>query len=485
MAQNNRIGKDAAILTFAKVITLVISLVSNMLLSRFRTVEEYGTYSQINIVVSLAVAFLMFGLPSSINYFLAVADTEKQRRNFLSVYYTLTTCLCFIIGGILVAIMPLLESYFNNPALKDFAYFFALYPFANVTISGISNVLVVYGKTKKLMVINIATALIAFLSVTIIKVLGMSFNDYMIAFLFGNLALSVAIYILVFRLERGICFTIDIYLIKRIFAYSIPIGLATLVGTVNIEVDKLMIGRLMDTESLAYYANAGKELPLVFIATSLTAVLLPQMARSIKSGDKATAVGLWGATIRLSYIFMCFFATACIAFAPQVMTFLYSDKYLPGVSVFIVYSLVLLLRTTYFGMVLNAVGKTKMILWSSLISLLLNVVLNFVFYEILGFIGPAIASLISILLVDVLQLCFTCRIMDVTFSTIFPWKDLGQITCVNIIWGICAFCLVHLLGIGVETRDVIFAIILGGVFMLLYAMFMIRPIRILWNKLNN
>jgi len=59
----NSIGKEAVKLTTARMITLLISMISAMLLSRFRTLEEYGTYSQIVMVVTLAISIFTLGLP--------------------------------------------------------------------------------------------------------------------------------------------------------------------------------------------------------------------------------------------------------------------------------------------------------------------------------------------------------------------------------------------------------------------------------------
>ena len=62
----NTIIKDSAFLSVSKFFTLAISLVSAMLLSRYRTLQEYGTYSQLLLVSNLVVSIISLGLPSSI-----------------------------------------------------------------------------------------------------------------------------------------------------------------------------------------------------------------------------------------------------------------------------------------------------------------------------------------------------------------------------------------------------------------------------------
>ena len=64
------VGKKSLILTITKIITLLVSLIVSMLLSRYATLEEYGTYSQLLIAVNLFTSIFMLGLPNSTNYFL-------------------------------------------------------------------------------------------------------------------------------------------------------------------------------------------------------------------------------------------------------------------------------------------------------------------------------------------------------------------------------------------------------------------------------
>ena len=71
---------DTIKLTISKVMSLVIAMVSSMLLSRYRTLEEYGTYSQLLMVINIMTSLLMLGLPNSINYFLSRAETEEGKE---------------------------------------------------------------------------------------------------------------------------------------------------------------------------------------------------------------------------------------------------------------------------------------------------------------------------------------------------------------------------------------------------------------------
>lgn len=481
---NTRVGKDALILTISKMLTLFINLVTVMLLSRFRTLAEYGTYSQLLIVSHITTSLFALGLPNSINYFLAKTSIKDERQKFLSVYYTLVTIICIIIGCVLVLAVPFIVKYFDNERIHDYIFFLAVFPWTNLIIASIGNVLIVYQKTKKLLLLNIVNASVALLAILIVQFFHMSFKSYMILFLIGEVFITIWIYYIVSHIEGPLKYLFDTYFIRKIFNYSIPIGIASLIGTISIEIDKLMIGRFFNTDSLAIYTNAAKELPITFIAASLTATLLPQMVKSLNKQKVQYAIDLWKDSISLSYIVICFFSMIVIVFAPQIISILYSDKYLPGVSVFRIYSLVLLLRVTYFGIILNSIGKTSYIFWASLISLLLNTFLNYIMYLYLGFVGPAISTFLSIGIVGILQIFVSAKFVNISFKKIFPWKNMLQITIINLVIGSSAYGVNFIMIKKLNIYDVWSSFTIGSAITFVYFLTFKTRVLILWKKLN-
>lgn len=482
--QNTSLGKDVVFLTTSKVLTLCISLLSVMLLSRFCTFEEYGTYSQILLVVTLFSSVFMLGLPSSINYFLARAETKEEEQRFLSVYYTLNTLCSLIMGLALVLIIPLIEAFFDNYLIRGFAYFLALYPWANVIFSSVENLLVVYHKTKFLIVYRLINSILLLLAIIIPYCLGWGFRGYMFLYLSVFILFALSVYVIANRLCGSIRLSVDMQWIRVILAFSLPMGLAAIVGTLNIEIDKLLIGFMMDTESLAIYTNASKELPLTIVATSITAVLLPQMARLFSKGNYQGAVELWGYATELSFIILCLFVMGIFVYAEDVMSLLYSEKYLLGISVFRVYILVLLLRCTYFGIILNALGKTRNIFYCSIASLLLNVILNPALYYLWGMIGPAIATLISMFVVLIAQLLLSAKCTGISFKMIFPWRRLGSVFFVNLVFAAVFAVLKFLLPLDLWLESLTESLLLGFVWALIYLGIMKNRIAEVWHCLN-
>jgi O-antigen/teichoic acid export membrane protein len=478
------IASDAVKLTTSKFITLLISLVTAMLLSRFRTLEEYGTYSQIMLVISLTTTIFMLGLPNSINYFLARTEDPIERNRFLSVYYTFSTILSFIAGLVLVISAPLIVRYFDNALIKNFIYVLAIYPWARIIQSSIDNVLIVYKKTNHLMAFRIINSIFLLLIIIIVESFNWGFAMYMALFIVVEAVFAVIVYILVKNIAGNIKIYFDKTLIRTIMNFSLPIGLASVVGTLKTELDKLVIAGFYDTESLAIYTNAAREMPVNIIASSITAVLMPQMVKMLKRNEKVEAVNLWGNATLFSYVIICFFATGLFVYAPEVMSLLYSDKYISGAPVFRVYALVLLFRSTYFGMVLNSIGKTKIILNCSVIALVLNFVLNFIFYYMFGFIGPAIATLVATLGSAMYLLWSTSKTIKIPFVRIFPWKTILYITMINILFGFAFAVIKQVIPLEVKYGEVLESVSLGLIWGVLYLLVTYKFLKNKWDVLN-
>lgn len=435
------IGTHALRLTAIKTITILITMLIVMLLSRYQTVEEYGIYAELLLVSNLGISIMMLGLPNSINYFLARADTPEEQQHFLSVYYTVSTFLSIAIGILLLAGIPAIEEYFHNTWIHIFWFFLAVYPWASIISSSLENTLVVYQKTQLLMLYRFLYTSILLLAIIAVHWIGANFVSLMLVLSAIHCTFAVIVYRIVNRLGGGIGFSLDTAIIKNIFRFSIPIGLATAVGTLSTEMDKLLIGYMMDIGQLAIYTNAAKELPLTIVATSITAALLPQIVRLMKNENPVAAIRLWGTAIELALIIITFIVACIFVLAEDIISLLYSDKYLPGANIFRIYSLNLLFRCTYFGMILNACGKTKQILYCSVITLALNLILNPLCFWLFGIIGPAIATLISILFMVLLQLKMTSNILSISFSRYLPVRSIVNILLINITFSIFLFLL--------------------------------------------
>ena len=486
--KKNTVGGAAVMLTVSNFMVSIIGIITSMLLARFRTLEEFGTYSQIIMVTDLVSTILLLGLPGSVNYFIAKADSEKEKQKFLTLYLVLSTVITAVIGVVLFIGMPLIIAYFDNQYISAFAYIFAVYPWASIIINSLGNVCVVYEKTNKLVIFNIVHVLVNLVVLLLAEAFSWGFELYTLIYIIAMLLFAVFAVLWMRKISGKFYFSFDAKLIKEIFAFSIPMGLASSVGTLNSELDKLLIGSFFSTEEYAIFANAAKTLPVTILATSLTAVLLPKFVKLLKAGRTEETVAIWGNSINISFCVMCLIVGGFVVFAPDVMSLFYSEKYVTdgGVAVFRIYSLILLFRATYWGIVLNSLGKTRFILYSSILTFLLNCVGNIACYYIFGFVGPAISSLAVIAVMAIAQLVVSSRLLKIPFGKIFPWNDSALFLLETAALGIGFFCIKNLVIREMErTASILVSIGLGIVWAVIYFGLNFKKIKKNWHSLND
>ena len=482
--RSGKIGTSGVLLSASKILNLTISLVTSMLLARFRTLEEYGTFSEINTVVNLAVAILCIGLPSCLNYFVPRCENQKEQDQFVSLYYVVNTALAAFTGIVLILCTPVIAWYYKNDNLIYFSYALAIMPWANIILKSRDNILIATNQCKRAIVLNLAQSLTGLGIIFLTQVLDQPFSFYFILYVVEASVFSLLVYREAFRLVQKPVWRISKKLLKEVLSYAVPLGLSSAVATLSLELDKLVVGRFFTTEEVALYANCGKELPIAYIATSFSAVLMPIVVRNIKNGNKEYAIKKWKETIEFSMSIIAFFVAACLVFAPQMISLLYSEKYLAGTTIFRIYALVLLLRVTAFAMVLNALGKTKIILGISVCTLVINVALNITLTQMVGFAGSAMATVAAILLQAYLMLHFTSKQIAIPIRDLFPWKAIAFLTGINLIGGAVVFAILRLLKLGTDMTGILIVIGIGVVWMVLYALFLRKRLTTLWRSMN-
>lgn len=478
-------GKNTLVLTISKVVSLVMSIGITVILSRYRTLEEYGTYAQLILIVSLSVSILSFGINNSINYFLGRFEHKNDRDSFISTYFLLNTLFGVTIGILLNLFSYKLGVYFNNSSIPGYSLVILILPWSLLTNSSMSYFLIFSNRSKHVLLIETTYNFLVFLTALISSIIGIDFKTYLYFFTLINAAQSIFVYLLVYKIYELNNIKVRINLAKDILRFSIPLGFSTILGTLNLQIDQIMISSFYKLSEYAVYANAARELPITVLSSSIVLVVFPNVSKLVNRKRTNDAVNIWKESIVLSSMIMFFLISVLFVFAPEIITILYSEKFIAGVPVFRVYTLVLIFRITYFGMILNSLNKTSYILITSFVALILNVVLNFTFHKFFGFIGPAIATFCVTSIVAIMQLWYTSKLVNMKISNIFPWKELIRIGLVNILLATTFFLIKNILNQTTSNVDIITSILIGFVWLISYYFSMNRKLREIWDYLNS
>lgn len=462
-----RFFKDAVGVTISKIVVSAISIVYTMLLARFRTLDDYGTYSELLLITNIVSTVFFLGLPYSVNYFLPRSDSTEEKRRFIDTYLSTVITVGMFAGFIIVLMIPAWELYFSNVNISVYWFFLLLFPLTKILNTGADNIFINFERVRLLIVYRLIHSVLQLAGVIIIELLGMSFRSYMIFYIVLEVVFSISVIIFIRSQVGMLRYHIDKGLLKKILVFSIPLGLSSAVGAVNVEMDKLVIGRFLSTDELAIYANASKEIPISIFSASFTTVLIPKLSKMIKDGKYKNAVKLWDKVTSFSFTIIIFFVFFFVCHAREIMTILYSDKYLSGYRVFIVYSIILVFQSAYFGIFLNVTGNTKYIFWGSLMSMLCNVILNVLCYFTFGLYGPAISTLLCTTILAVYQLVVTSKKINISIRNMFTLKEyLFPLACAT---GISIVYEIIKKTAGLDLLSVPQTIVSGVIWLVIYA----------------
>ena len=416
---------DAVLLMFIKLVTMTLGLVVTRLLSQYFSYRDYGTYSQIILVVNTVTSITILGMVDGTNFFNCRERDPQKRESYLSTIFTLQ-CMVSAVGGLIVMLLsgPIC-THFHNEDMAGLLIFAAILPMLQNLISMIQVLVVSVGKARMLAARNLIISLVR-LAVVIVVI---SFVRNMALILLMTVIMDVAqLAIFALMLRRNGCpmgiKSVDFSLFKEIFHYCAPMAVYLVVSTLNRDLDKYLVGMMTDTETLAVYSNASKPLPFDIVLTSFTTVLVPEITRQLAAGKKEQVVGLYKSFLEFTYIATGIMCCMAVAAAPQLMELLYSEKYLSGLTVFILYVLVDLLRFTNITLLLAVAGKTQYLMFLSFGTLGANAVLNVVLYRLMGLPGPALATLLVTLISGLLILYLSARVLDSKLSRLFDLKCL-------------------------------------------------------------
>lgn len=466
----NGVAADSIILTFIRVVTTVVGLVVSKILSVSFSLSEYGLYSQIMLLVTTMGSITILGMTDAVNYFYNSGVSSEEKQKYMGTIFDMQYLLGIGCALILVLFRNFIAGYFKNDQLKSILWLVAFLPVLQNLLPMMQVIFIAIGKSKMIAMRNLVISIARLLFVMVASYITKNIET-IILFL---VVLDVAqlLFFRAFLKKNNIQIRIrdfDIDKAKKILIFCIPMAIYLLTNSLSRDIDKYVVSYFADTETLAIYSNASKVLPFDLVTASFITVLIPIITRQVRSEDYAQALCSFKAYLRLGYIATWILAFGAVILSKNLMQFLYDAKYLPGLAVFVVYLFVDMIKFANTSLILVAKGKTKTLMYISIVALLGNALLNIPAYKAFGIIGPAVTTLfITMALVSVL-LIISARELKSCVSELFDWKEMLLITIELVLVGIGIFALSRLLEEYISSSTILLIICYGLYLIILLA----------------
>lgn len=438
MATQSRTSKVLA-LSLGNTLTVLVGLVSGMVAARVLAKHDYATMRQTMLAYQFAEPLLSLALPGALYYFLP-GSGEKKRGLLID-----NLTILFFMGGVYSLFLlgggnKLLAWRFSNPDLEKTLFWMIPYPLFTLPAALLGAVLVVQGRVNTLTIYNVFSRLLLTTSIIAACIFTKSYSGPILAqVVFAIIALPVVLWLTFTSVPGGLRWP-ETESMKAMIKYSVPLGLATMLGTITLQLDKLIVSSMCTPEQFAVYSNGAIEIPLIGVITgSIATIILADMAISCKCGRFDEALELFRKAAILSGMLLLPAMVFLLVFADDFIVILYSDRYLESVTPFRIYLLALPIRIVFYGSALMALGMTKVILWRSIGDLLVNACLSVVLVYYMGYLGAAIATLLTLYLwtapfnIKMIAKGFKCQKYGV-----LPFAKIIQTLLVSLVAVLCA-----------------------------------------------
>lgn len=419
-------------LSTGKLIKSLLSIVTVMIFSRLLTKVELSTYRQTMLAYNFATPLLTLGIPSTIFYFLPGA--KKRERGIVIDNMTIL----FLAGAVFTIFLyfggtDLLAKRFNNPDLSRTLRWIIFYPLYTFPALALPSVLIIYGKVKLAAVFEIITNLVMAIFLLMAVVLTSSFElPLQIKIFFPLFTFPLILYLVFSTVKKGF----DLPRVKEmttVVKYGVPFGFSSIIAVLSLQLDKIIVSSMCGPEEFAVYSNGAMEVPLVAVVTgSISTIIISDMRKYCSEKNEKSALKLFrSSAIKSAMILlpvMCFL----MFFSDAFVEIMFSEKYLRSAYAFRIYLLVLPIRIAHYGSAFLALGLNREMLWKTAGNFIINIGLSIVLVNIIGSLGAALATIISLYFWSVpLNLFLLGKGFFSKPLKILPFRDIGKILTVS------------------------------------------------------
>jgi len=450
---------------FAKTLGFVFSFALPLLLVRGLSQTEYGLYKQVFLVVTTSLAVLPLGFGMSAFYFLP-REPERQRAVVFNIML-----FNFAVGGLacltLLIAPQLLTGLFGSAELVPYApligfiilfwivsAFLEIVAIANQEARQAMLFIIIAQFTKTALLLAAATA---FASV----------QSLLWAALFQGILQTVVLFGYLNSRFNGFWRQFDWPLMRLQMSYALPIGFASLIFAVLIDLHNYFVSHRFGAAAFALYAVGCFSLPLVgIIGESVGSVMIPRVSQLQKQGDSREIVLLTARVMRkLAALYFPLYVFLIVV-GREFIVLLFTERYLGSWPIFIINLSMLPTLIFIVDPIMRAHAEHRFFLLK--VRAILVVVLFIALWfgtRYFGLIG-SISIMVSVTVIDrLIETGKAWRIIGVTRRDIVLLKDVGKIALAALTAGVAA-AVAHSLALGLKPFFVL--LICGLVFAPVY-----------------
>lgn len=435
MKNKTSLSEQTFYLVLGRCLAFSLALLHPIILVRIFTKDEYGSYRQLLLIFSTIYPLGEMGITQGLFYFLPREPGKKDAVITQTLFFvvSLSTVLC----GFLLIFKSAIASAFHNMEITPYIPLLGVYIFLMINSSFLETSMIAESRIKLASVVILVSQAIQSGAIIITAFLtrDILFVFYALILFSGVRFVFQCLYLVkTYRLSMK---TIELGFWKRQLAYSIPIGLSNVAWLLQEKLHSYFISFLFNAKMFAIYFIGTYNLPFVgIIAASVSNVMMPELSRCEKKGQKIEILRIWNNAIRkMNLVFFPIFVFFSLM-ADDFIAALFTINYTESVPIFRISLLAILISGINTGAVLNAYAETKYLMKIAFLRLPVAIITLYIFTSIWGVLGTISGNVVVIISFRFLVLAKVSKVMNVPFCKIIEWKKNARILLVAIASGI-------------------------------------------------
>jgi O-antigen/teichoic acid export membrane protein len=394
--ENRKDARAAAVFTIGRSVANLLIAVTYIVAAAVYEPVQLAYVTAVLLLVETSIALGSLGLPDVVFYFIGRYPDRSAaivRQTSLILLFAAVIVVPIVIG-VAVVISGSDGELDLIPALP----WLALIVLVELPTQPAVNQLIAHGYAGSAAILYAWFALLRLIACLTPAVTGWSSTSIPIAMaLLGMTHLIAHLWILrrVYPLAPGQKWVVRAQL-KEIFYFALPSGVQATVSKLNPQIDKYAVEFMLGAEVLALYSVAALELPLVtMIPYAIGAVMQVRYVRLYLGGQREELRALWYQTVEKTMVLVVPLAVIFIVMAPDLIGLVYAPKYAVAIPPFQIFTVVLLHRVAAYGPMLQATNQQRLLIVSSLLIVVSNLVMQYPMTRLFGINGPAIATAVA------------------------------------------------------------------------------------------
>ena len=383
-----------------------LSFLTTPIFTRLLTSSEFGTVSVYLSLEQLIGTVAMFCLSAGC-FDIGMQDYKQDRDKFCFSLLVLSNVITFLCAGLFFIAYPFIKDYLGIP-FRLLLVMFVVFLFEPAFSFWTRRERYEYHYKKPGIFVALSSILASVAAVVCILCFP---QDKLSARIFGQFIPLIFLYIFFWLyLGKKSNFKVEKKYIKFAFAFNLPLIPHYLSSYVLNSSDRLMINGMVGSSQAAYYSLAYSVSAIVTVVwTAINSSLVPFVLEKYeqkKYKDVSDVV----------LPILTFFAAICltlILIAPEIVRLLGTEEY--GESVYVIPPVIggVFFQALYyvFTNVLYYLKKPKIVMYASISSALLNLLLNYICIKLFGYIAAGYTTLICFCLQALIDYIVVRKIM--------------------------------------------------------------------------